>query len=228
MARKHEAVTKIARPLVNGAFSRKRLFKVLDKGRSRSVLWISSPGGSRKTTLVASILTRENSPASGIGSMSWTRISPLFFYYIGLAAKRASPRFKKPLSLLTPEYLMGIDAFTQRYFDQLFARLKPPFILVFDNDQNVSPDSGFHQVVGHGFSQVPEGVNVILMSRRVPPRFSRVSVRTTGCISSGGMKYGSPPRNYVRGGEKCRLRADEGIGRKIATMSFTKNLRRKK
>src|SRR3989441_8869584 len=39
------------------------------------------------------------------------------------------------LPLLTPEYQAGLAVFTRRYFQRLFAQLKPPFAVVFDGYQ---------------------------------------------------------------------------------------------
>jgi DNA-binding SARP family transcriptional activator len=113
-----------------------------------------------------------------------------FFYYMGLAVKKAAPRKRKPLPLLAPEYLQGISTFTLRYFEELYSRLIPPrpplkkkvppypslkkggkggFIIVFDNYQEVPANSPFHEVILNGLSRIPEGINVILISRSEPP-----------------------------------------------------------
>jgi DNA-binding SARP family transcriptional activator len=65
---------------------------------------------------------------------------------------------------------MGIPTFTRRYFENLYARLKPPFVLVFDNCQDVPTDSGFYGVIQEGLSIMPRGITVILISRNEPPQ----------------------------------------------------------
>jgi ATP/maltotriose-dependent transcriptional regulator MalT len=98
-----------------------------------------------------------------------------FFYYMGLAAKKAAPRKRKPLPLLTPEYMMGVPAFTRRYFEELFSRLKPPHVVVLDNYQEVPEGSPFHDVIQTGLSVVPEGISVVLVSRtEAPGAFARL------------------------------------------------------
>jgi len=92
-----------------------------------------------------------------------------FFYYLGHAAKKAMPRKRKPLPLLTPEYLQGIPTFTLRYFEDLSNRLKIPSVLVFDNYHEVPIYSPFHEIIFNGLSRIPEGINVILISRHDPP-----------------------------------------------------------
>jgi LuxR family transcriptional regulator, maltose regulon positive regulatory protein len=103
-----------------------------------------------------------------------------FFYYLGLAAKNAAPRNRKPLPLLTPEYLQGIPVFAKRFFEQLAARLIGKTRLrsssedgnpatVFDNYQDVPEDSMFQEVINAGLSSIPQGMNVIMLSRSEPP-----------------------------------------------------------
>ena len=88
---------------------------------------------------------------------------------MGHAAKKAIPRKRKPLPLLTPEYLQGIPTFTLRYFENLFNRLKIPSVLIFDNYHEVAIHSPFHEIILNGLSRIPEGINVILISRHEPP-----------------------------------------------------------
>lgn len=175
MQKKFSSLAKITRPRISGIVPRIRLFNLLDTGREKSVTWISGPGGSGKTTLVASYLDDRKLPClwyevdEGDGDIA------TFFYYMGLAAKRAAPRSRKTFPFLTPEYLQDITTFTLRYFENLYGRLKPPFALVFDSYQNIPPDSGLHEVMKDGLSIVPDGIHVILMSRSgLPPEFARL------------------------------------------------------
>ena len=110
-------------------------------------------------------------------------------YYLGMAAKKAAPRRRIALPLLTPEYLQGIPTFTRRYFERLYALLiarpvspkKPPippvftreqkggFFIVLDNYQDVPADSLFHDMIAGGFDIIPEGVHIVVISRTDPP-----------------------------------------------------------
>ena len=167
--KQHLFLAKISRPRLPEVLRRERLFRLIDQGRKAAVMWVSGPGGSGKTTLIASWIDSRKIPClwyrldEGDGDLS------TFFYYLGLAAKKSAPRHKKPLPLLTPEYLLGIPAFTRRYFEDLFARLKPPCVLVLDNYQDVPEASLFHDMVRHGLANVPQGINVIVLSRGAPP-----------------------------------------------------------
>jgi len=160
---------KISRPVIREVFPRKRLFSILERTRASPVVWLSGPAGSGKTTLIASYLDARKLPCLWYQVDERDSDIASFFYYLGLAVKKASPRFRKPLPLLTPEYLMGIPVFTLRFFENLYGRLKPPFFIVFDNYHQIDLDSPFHEVILNGISAVPEGVNVILISRREPP-----------------------------------------------------------
>ena len=171
------SMAKITHPKTSGGFPRNRLFRVLDECRASPVIWVSAPAGSGKTTLVASYLSERN-----LNSI-WYRVDEgdgdiaTFFYYMGLAAKKATPHTRRPLPLLTPEYLLGIKTFTLRYFENLYSRLKPPSAIVFDNYHHVKPRSEFHEVICNGLDILPDGINVIIISREEPPpQFARLRV----------------------------------------------------
>src|SRR3990172_8670359 len=163
------SIAKITRPKITGVYERKRLFKLLDQRLEKPVVWISGPAGSGKTTLAASYLDNRKL------SCLWYQVDEgdadiaTFFYYLGLAAKKAAPRVKHPLPLLTPEYIGGVPVFSRRYFENLCTRLKPPFSLVFDNYQTVPQESLFHEVFRDGLSGIPHGIQVIVISRSDPP-----------------------------------------------------------
>lgn len=189
-------MSKITRPIITEVFPRKRLFGLLDRMRKRPVIWVSGPPGSGKTTLIASYLEARKLSCLWYQIDEGDRDPPTFFYYLGLAAKRASPRKRKPLPLLTSEYLQDVPTFTYRYFEELYGWLNPPtppffkgvskervrskipplvtgdkggFILVFDNYQELPPDSPLHEIIFNGISRIPEKINVILISRSEPP-----------------------------------------------------------
>src|SRR5207244_13648169 len=100
-----------------------------------------------------------------------------FFYYLG----QASPRRRRSLPLLTPEYRHGLTVFAQRFFRELYGRLKPPFALVFDNYQEAPATSPLHEVMREALGEIPPGGHVIFISRAEPlPAFARL--RAPGAI----------------------------------------------
>ncbi|MEW6374860.1 MAG: hypothetical protein AB1502_03600 [Thermodesulfobacteriota bacterium] len=169
MASRSSSLAKLARPALSRVFLRERTFDLLDRLRQQPVIWISGPAGCGKTTLASSHIETRRLPHL------WYRLdrgdgdAATFFYYLGLAAKKVSPRAKTPLPLLTPEYLRGMSTFALRYFENLYQRLRSPSILVFDNYHEVSSESSFHEIIFHGLSNIPEGINVFLISRQDPP-----------------------------------------------------------
>ncbi|WP_053378801.1 BTAD domain-containing putative transcriptional regulator [Nitrospira moscoviensis] len=92
-----------------------------------------------------------------------------FFHYMGLAARHAAPRYRRPLPHLTPEYLQGLPTFTRRFFEELSQRLRTASLLVLDNYQEVSPDALFHEMVALGVEAASAGIGVMIMSRELPP-----------------------------------------------------------
>ena len=153
----------------------------------RSVVWVSGPAGCGKTTLVANYLDERKLPCLWYQVDEGDADIASFFYYLGLAARKAAPRNRKPLPFLTPEYLQGIATFTRRYFENLYGRLKPPFTLVFDNYQDVPAESRFHEVMTEALASIPDGITVIFISRSEPgPAFARL--RTLNAMSFIGWK----------------------------------------
>ena len=162
-------MSKITRPIPARIFQRKRLFSLLNRLRKQPVIWISGPPGCGKTTLVSSYIEARKIPCLWYQVDQGDADIATFFYYMGLAAKKASPRKRKSLPLFTPDYLEGIPTFTFRYFEELYSRLKTPSVLVFDNYHEVPLDSPLQDIILNGLSRIPEGMNVILISRSNPP-----------------------------------------------------------
>jgi DNA-binding SARP family transcriptional activator len=160
-------LAKLTRPQLSAAVPRPRLFKLLDDSSTKPLLWVHGPPGAGKTTMVAGYLTTNE--ISGI----WYQIDrddadlASFFYYLGLAAPKG--RQKRPaMPLLTPEYLLDLEGFARKFFRELYARLGPSSVVVFDNHQEVAGSSGFHQVIGLAALEAPPGVRVMVLTRAEP------------------------------------------------------------
>ena len=174
---------KVTPPEITGYFPRKRLFRLLDAARKRPVVWVSAPPGSGKTTLVSSYIDVRRFPCLWYQVDERDADVATFFYYMGLAVQRAAPRKRKPMPLLTPEYLPGLPVFTRRFFDELFARLPAPSVVVFDNYQEIPPESMLHDVIRDAAACLPPKVNLLIVSRSAPhPAFARMSANRMSSV----------------------------------------------
>ncbi len=162
-------IAKITRPTAEGAIRRERLFRRLDEAGNRPLTWICGPPGSGKTVLASSYVE-----ARGPACL-WYQVDPGdgdpagFFYYLGLACEGAASTRGSPLPLLTPDHLPGVSGFSRRFFEELFARLSPSAVLVFDNLHEVPADGFLHEALLAGVAHMPAGVRLILVSRSGPP-----------------------------------------------------------
>lgn len=155
---------------MRGSLARERLFRQLEHARvEHSAICVLGPPGAGKTTLITSWL--ESLSSTGI----WYQVDAgdtdlsTFFYYLGRAAEPFSRKGMQSLPLLTAEYFRDVEAFSRRFFRELFARLPADATVVMDNYQEVPSESRFHTVVAQAVEEVPPGVTMIIISRRDPP-----------------------------------------------------------
>jgi LuxR family maltose regulon positive regulatory protein len=173
MVRKASQLAKLSRPRLHAAVARERLFDRLDDLRGHAAVWVAGPPGSGKTMLVATYLERRKLPCIWYHVDAADADPSTFFYYLTEAARPLAPK-KRQLPLLTPEYLLDLDGFTRRYFRELFARQGVPAALVLDNFQSVPEEGALHRVLRAALDEVPEGNQVVIISRTEPgPTFSR-------------------------------------------------------
>lgn len=160
---------KISRPRLGRIYPRKRLFNALDQASRNGLAWICAPAGSGKTTAVASYLKKRRAKYLWYQVDARDADPAAFFFYLREAARRVSRRQYEPLPLLTPEYLLGLPVFIRNFFEQLYGRVKPPFILVFDNFQDLPEEAVLQHLLVEAWEIIPKGVNVFILSRTPPP-----------------------------------------------------------
>lgn len=168
MPRKQPRLAKLTRPRLHRAVARERLFDLLDGMRQHPVIWTAGPPGAGKTTLASTWLETTKLPCIWFQMDSGDADPATFFYYLRTAAS-ALLTGTKPLPLLTAEYLSDIDAFARRFMRELFRRAPRETVLVLDNYHEVAAGSRLHAALAAGIEEVPEGSNIIVLSRADPP-----------------------------------------------------------
>jgi ATP/maltotriose-dependent transcriptional regulator MalT/DNA-binding SARP family transcriptional activator len=190
------SVAKLTCPVPSQAYPRSRLFDRLDE--AAPVTWVSAPAGSGKTTLVSSFAKERRLDCIWYQLDAGDADPATFFHYLGLAARQASPRQEAALPNLTPEYLLGIETFARRFFEQFFAQLAGPAALVIDNYQEIPESCPVHALLRIAAESLPANLRLIVMSRAMPPAaFSRL--RLNGVLR-------------VLDGEELRLTLEEAAG----------------
>ena len=168
---KHKAfaLTKISRPRGNRPVLRPRLFERLDEFRNASMIWLTGPPGAGKTTLISSYLAERRLASLWVQLDADDANVATFFYYLGLAVQQATARADLALPSLTPEYLPGLMSFTRRYAETIAAGIAPPAVIVLDDYEQVPAQALLHEVVRELASALPQGFNLVVLSRTEPP-----------------------------------------------------------
>lgn len=138
------------------------------------MLWITGPPGCGKTALVSSYIASRRLPCLWYKVDETDADLSTFFYYLGLAARKAAPRSRKRLPLLTPERMPGLSVFAQRYFEDLSSLLPVPSLLVLDDCHRLKDHTLFFETLREGISRLSPGIDAVFISRSDPhPSFAR-------------------------------------------------------
>jgi LuxR family transcriptional regulator, maltose regulon positive regulatory protein len=168
MRQKPAVLAKVARPQLAKYHSRERIYNLLDKYREYPVVWVAGPAGCGKTTLVNSYLRERDIRPLWYKADEGDDDPGTFFYYMGQALQAFASKSFKPMPLLTPEYLPGVETFTLRWFEGLFERMPENSVIVLDNYQDVPESSHLHGLLRKGFANIPQDMQVIIISREAP------------------------------------------------------------
>jgi ATP/maltotriose-dependent transcriptional regulator MalT/DNA-binding SARP family transcriptional activator len=177
------AFAKTTRPTVGSVVAREALFARLDQPAGRTLVWISGPPGSGKTTLAAGYVEARRLRSLWYQVDSEDADPATFFHYLSHAARKLGAARASELPQFMPQHGRDVVAFSRRFFRQLFASGTEPIALVLDNLQAVSPDSELSAVLEAGLAQVPKGCCMIVTSRD-EPLASLARARAAGQMSS--------------------------------------------
>ncbi len=177
-------------PVLPSLFERTRLFDLLDQYRDRQAIWIQGQAGAGKTTLVAGYIKRCGAESLWYRMDAGDNDPATFFHYFSIAGQVLLTAKHRQLPRLTPESLSHPVPFSRLYFRELFAGLPKPFLLVFDNIQTIAPDSPLSEIVAVALSEIPRGINAILISRNPPlASLSRMQFnRTLALLDQSGLR----------------------------------------
>lgn len=178
-------VAKISRPVAESAYPRTRLFERLDEARARPVVSVSGPPGCGKTTLLSSYLAARDVPSLWYQLDEGDTDVASFFYYLAQAARQLGTRRRAALPLLPREFQAQLAVFSRNFFRELYARFDGAGVLVLDNVADVAVGSDLEQVLRVALAEVPEGSNVILISR-AEPRSVLAALLAQGRVASLG------------------------------------------
>ena len=187
---------KLSPPQARNVWHRTRLFEELDGALSASaILWIAASSGAGKTTLVASYLQQRNLPTLWYRIDEGDRDPAAFLHHLALLASWIAPGGGgTTLPRFPAESPAGLTVFARGYFNHFFRGLRRGAVLVFD-DWVLPPESSVFELVRVALNNLPDGINVIVISRDGPPA-AYARVRANGSMT-------------VMDGNLLRLTADE-------------------
>jgi DNA-binding SARP family transcriptional activator len=172
---------KINRPLNHDTLIRDRLFRQLDSGRERSVVFISAPAGSGKTILVSSYIQEKKLPCLWYQIDGGDADPATFFHYFGLAATKVAGESGFDFPSFKPEQSYGVREFGRQFFAKIYTCLPPNSVVVLDDLQEAGDTQALEDVILSALDRIPRGVTFVMLSRSGPPSsFSRLFVSHLG------------------------------------------------
>lgn len=170
MAASTGPIAKISIPKLFGVVARPRLFERLDENRGRPLVWIDSPPGSGKTSLIASYLEARALPTLWYQVDGGDADPGAVFDTLATAAQGLFQVAQRQMPRFLAEHATDVPAFARTFFRELFARLPREAILVFDNFQDGPAEGSLHEIVHEAVASLLPGQSVCCISREDAPR----------------------------------------------------------
>ena len=159
---------KLAPPRLGRVFARDRLFVLLDALSDHPAIWLHGAPGAGKSTLVATWLQARKS------KVLWLQVdagdadpATLVEFLDALFAAAAGTTIDLPV--LRADDLADLGAWLRRRVRRVLQQLPPPWVLVFDNQQELPADSPLQAALAQVLSELPLGVQCLFISRELPP-----------------------------------------------------------
>lgn len=169
-AERPRVLAKLRAPRAETAILRATGFRELERVFRRTpVAWLAAQAGAGKSTLAASYVHSRRRRHLWYQLDARDADPAAFFHYLREALLRIAPRARTRLTGFTPDNLASPVNYARQFFEQLGAILKPPFLLVFDNYQDLPEHSPLHSLFADGLRALPETVRVLVLSRGEPP-----------------------------------------------------------
>ena len=162
------ALGKLAAPRLGRVFARNRLFALLDALSEHPAIWLHGAPGAGKSTLVATWLQARKS------TVLWLQVdagdadpATLVESLDALFATAAGSAIDLPV--LRADDLADLGAWLRRRIRRVLQHLPPPWVLVFDNQQELPADSALQAALAQALAELPLGVQWLFISRELPP-----------------------------------------------------------
>lgn len=174
--------SKLTPPSISGTLRRDRLLNYLDSV-VKPLIWVSAPGGSGKTTLVADwIKTRQL-------DCIWLRLdrsdsSPsTFFQHLLLSIQQTLPHTALSLESFTQAYAFDPISYVLRQLDKV-ATENPEknLLLVLDDYHDLKQESSIHNILSKVIELIKSNINFLVISREsTPPEY--ISIKSENKLS---------------------------------------------
>ena len=164
----HAALGKLAPPRLGRVFARDRLFAQLDSLSQQPAVWLHAAPGAGKSTLVATWLQARQSTVLWLqvdagDADPATLVESLDALFVAAAGKAID------LPVIRADDLGDLAAWLRRRIRRVLQHLPPPWVLVFDNHQELPADSPLQAALAQALDELPLGVQWVFISREVPP-----------------------------------------------------------
>jgi DNA-binding SARP family transcriptional activator len=165
MRRSIRLPAKLSPPRLQRIVRRERVIELLDRALGTAV-WIAAPAGYGKTTAAADYLEARKCRSVWYRADTGDLDPANLFHYLDRAVSARAHR--SPLPRFGPEYADQLAEFSKRFFRAFFARVPDGTTVVVD-DLHKAALTLVPAVVGAALSELPPGLQLLLLSRESPP-----------------------------------------------------------